>query len=502
MKPRLRSPALSACLTLACLAGCAGTPVTKQGVPRGSSSAPVVLHLASADREDPEQAFFVDAVAGRSQHRLRFAVDTERYSSADPRNEARLPGDLLSGQADFAFMPARDWAAAGLPAFQAIQAPFLVTTTAAAVDLTTSPIAAQVLDDLRSSGLVGLSLIPGQARRLLSTQPLLDAHDLEHLRVKINDNPQTAALMTALGAVPVQGLKALEAKTELQSGGVGAVESSPTYIANNSYNAQAPFLTSYGLFPKMEIIVATGTAWDRLSEEDQKAIRSAAADTLTHAITNVPRVESDELSLLCTNGVVIVRPAQDQLDALAALAGPAAPASAAARTLMQRIASTLPGSGPQIDATPPPSTCRVATTGAQAKALRDGPVAQTPAQPGTGTIPPGVYQTTITVADFRAAGATGVDFSADVTFTYEFKADGTWHETQKPDYPDQGPLSGRYTITGDRVTFTFDPSPTGAPSPETVSWSYFNGQLTFKLVSAQDPGARILYETHPWRKIG
>lgn len=71
-----------------------------------------------------------------------------------------------------------------------------------------------------------------------------------------------------------------------------------------------------------------------------------------------------------------------------------------------------------------------------------------------------------------------------------------------PDYRDQGPVAGRYVVKGDEVTFDFNNCPTGCGAPETVRWSYFDGQLTFAIVDVADTGSRVIYTAHPWRKTG
>ena len=54
-------------------------------------------------------------------------------------------------------------------------------------------------------------------------------------------------------------------------------------------------------------------------------------------------------------------------------------------------------------------------------------------------------------------------------------------------------------MKGDEVTFN---SPTLDDNPEIVRWSYYDGQLTFRIVSVGDPEGRIIYTVHPWRKVG
>src|SRR5262249_7202753 len=157
--------------------------------------------------------------------------------------------------------------------------------------------------------------------------------------------------------------------------------------------------------------------------------------------------------------VVLDRPTAAQLGALARDTATAGPASAAAAAVVRQIRA-LPGTGVQPDATGLPGACRVAGDAATATAIHQ---VLTPAvaPQGGGKIPPGTYVTTDTVADWQAGGQYGSDWEKDTTFTTHLHADGTWRGTQSPDYPDQGPIGGRYVTKGDEVTFFFNDCPTG-----------------------------------------
>jgi TRAP-type C4-dicarboxylate transport system substrate-binding protein len=145
----------------------------------------------------------------------------------------------------------------------------------------------------------GLALIPLESRRLVSRQPILSLSDLKGSRIRINDSAQSAKLVSAWSAIPVQGYLAAKTKQELAAGRLDAVESSPAYIVPNAYFSSAPYLTSFGLFPKFEALVANQQAWARLSDADQAALESAAAQTVTHAVTQTPQQEAKALSQLC-----------------------------------------------------------------------------------------------------------------------------------------------------------------------------------------------------------
>jgi C4-dicarboxylate-binding protein DctP len=476
------------------LAACQGAAsLDKAGAARQSVT---VIRLQMPDDDEGYGTYFAEAVAKRSHGTVKVVVDVDSYPSATPANEARLVAALRAGRIGFSFQPARDWAATGLPGFEALDAPFLVTTVRASDLLATSAVAAALLRELSSYGLVGLGLVPSEPRQILSTRPLLAPAAYRGIRVRITDNPQTAALMKAVGSRPVQGLSASPVGGLLRSGSLTGVELGPAYILSNSYNAEAPYLTSYAFIPKFETLVATRRAWLALTAAQRAAVRQAIADTLRLALATLAGNESNELAELCSYGVILDEPAPAQLAALAREAGTVS-VSAAASVMMRMIQADVSGAGPQLSPVPIPGPCRAAQTVAEAISLHGLSVPAGSDMQGA-TIPPGNYVTTDTVADFEAGNVYGSDWNLPITWTYHLHADGKLEQTQIPDYPDQGPIYGRWVVHGDEVTFIWNKA--SGLTPETVRWSYFRGQLTFSVISVQDPGGKVMYSAHPWHR--
>jgi hypothetical protein len=297
----------------------------------------------------------------------------------------------------------------------------------------------------------------------------------------------------------VQGQSASQVRGLLRSRAITGVETSPTYIVSNSYNAEAPYLTSYAAFPKFETIVATRPAWRALTTAQRATIQHAAADTLTHA-RQVPARESQELARLCASGLVVDEPTPAQLATLSGKASRSTPASAQVTAMVRTIRTAIPGTGPQPSPILPPPDCHIARTAGQAISLHGLSVPGGSGHAQGVRIPPGTYVTTDTVADFRAGGQIGSDFDTAITYTTRLYHDGKVTEAQKPDYPDQPFLRGHYIIKGDEVTFVWDAY--SGLTPEMVRWSYFGGQLTFTIVQVQDTAGRVMYIAHPWRKVG
>ena len=489
---------LAAVLVIASLglAACAGQPsVGKSGA---VSREVTVIRLQMPDEGDPDGLYFAQDVALRSHGSLKVVVDSSSYPSALPANEMKLAAALRTGQVGFSYQPARDWAMAGVPGFQALDAPFLVTTAQASEALAASPVAGALLRQLSPLGLVGIGLIPAEPRQFLSTTPLIAPSAFSGISLRINDDPQTAELVRAIGARPVQGVSSAQVPDLLAHGRIAGVETSPTYILGDSYNYEASYLTSWAMFPKFETIVASRSAWQALTPAQQTAIRQAAADTVAHA-RQMPAREQQELAGLCGGGLVVDTPAPGQLAVLARESAGTVPAGSQVAAMIQLIRADVPGTGPQPSAIALPPQCRTASTPAQAIALHDLSVPSGAGHQGT-TIPPGTYVTVDTPADFAAGGQYGPDWTKTITWTWHLYPNGTVYQTQQPDYPDQGPATGRYVVKGDEVTFYLSQA-TGWSGVETVRWSYYDGQLTFAIVNVQDLGSRVIYTAHPWRKV-
>ena len=230
---------------------------------------------------------------------------------------------------------------------------------------------------------------------------------------------------------------------------MAGVETSPAYIVENDYQTTAPYLTSYGIISKFETLVASKRAWAALPSADQAAIRHAVADTRRHSGQLATR-EALELTRLCQQGVVLDQPTVAQLGTLARAAATAAPANAAAAA-MERQIKALPGTGGAAGRDRGASRLPGRGRCCDRDGDSPGPDAAT-AHQGGGKIPPGTYVVTDTVADFQAGGQYGDDWEKDVTFTWHLHTDGTFYQSQVPDYPDQGPTSGHYVVKGDEVT--------------------------------------------------
>jgi hypothetical protein len=118
------------------------------------------------------------------------------------------------------------------------------------------------------------------------------------------------------------------------------------------------------------------------------------------------------------------------------------------------------------------------------------------------TFPKGVFRTKITDADLRKGHATEDLAENHGTFTLTLTP-GRWKLVQKAPNGIQNPvIRGTDVVKGKTVDFktTF---PTEFAGIHAVArWGFDGKYLRFKVTKAPYPEQYVLYDAHPWRKVG
>ena len=155
-----------------------GAPVT---------SGPQNLNLESPDPEDPEVTYLASQIQKRS-HGALFVSTREDYATDKPKDEVALARAIRSGQRDFAIVATRAWPAAGVPAFAALQAPFVIGSARAAGVALAGPAGGALNAAMRDAGVVPLALIPAELRRVLANRALTTHSSYRGAHLRIYDN--------------------------------------------------------------------------------------------------------------------------------------------------------------------------------------------------------------------------------------------------------------------------------------------------------------------------
>ena len=441
------------------------------------------LTLQMPDAGDPLGERFAELVNERSDGGVRIRIDeSPRYEGRDPRAERRLAQALKAGREDIGYLPARARAADGVPAFRALLAPFAVTTYPAVQALATGPIARDALQALPDS-VVGLALVPAQLRRVLANRPL-------------RPPPRTARCACAWSKRAVgERLRGARGRTRagpLRRRGRPGAPGGPARrrrdvaeaVLDNSYGVQGAGSDGLRGVPEVQSIVLSARAWAKLSEEQRSILRAAARDVVA-AAKAIPAEEVSELAQLCRSGVHVVTPTTAQLQALV---DAAAPASAGLDAKVMAALRALPGSGPHVQATRLPKDCVTPPAPRKAAPRGDG-------------IPGGRVRHPRHEQDFRRGDVTNPTLMEDITFRTRLRA-GRWSQTLDPTCPSRDRSAGPTRSTATRLRSSCSRPKSEVTAPETVRWSYFNGQLRFENVEVADFASRVLYTAHPWRKVG
>jgi TRAP-type C4-dicarboxylate transport system substrate-binding protein len=478
MTARRTAAAAAVALAVAFLAGgCAGgSSRTKAGV---GGSRQLTLRMQAPDNNDEDAEYFASQVKARTHGRIRIVLDGDTYASADPDNELRLVRDLRRGKVAIAYVPARAWVRDGLTGFQALQAPFLVTDYALLRKITTGPIGKIMLGSLDRAGLLGLGLVPKELRRPLGRRPLISPQSFRGARIRVITSPTSAHALRALGAVPLTNFTSQGAMHALARHRLDGVESDAHAITQNDYVHVAPYLPSnLPLFAKAETIVIRRAAFDALAPADRKAILAAATATVAHA--NPAALERAEVASLCGQGLRLVRVGAADIAALRRAARPAYAALERDPTTRREIVAIE----------------RLAAAGPGAVPLQPCPRTKPLVASGASRFPQGMYEETVTKADFARQHVTPSsvgDFPMPWRITMR---KGRWHTNERM------PTGGRYVVDGDEITFLYDDPPENRGRRETVRWTYYRGGLTFRVVDVADGGSVAIYVSHPWRRIG
>jgi TRAP-type C4-dicarboxylate transport system substrate-binding protein len=450
----------------------------------GGSSAPVELRLAAAygtDQPDaPAVRYFASRVSELSNGSLhvRVVFDAARHRVADP--EARVARLVHNGEFDLGWIGARAWDELGVTSFQALQAPFLVTSYALLDRIATGPLAPRMLAGLERHGFVGLALVPDRLRHPMGVRrPLISPADFAGARVRVIPSRATDALMRALGATPVH-VSNTDVGTAMSNGEIDGTEAS---LAGSW--AGGSFLTgNVTFFGKAQTLFAGRRAYERLSGEERTVIQKAAQQTVAHVAANPPS-EDTLVRRFCDQRHVVTATPEDR----AALLRAAQPAYAELEQAPQTKAfitaiRDLKTKTPVAPMAPLPRNC-----------ARDTP------RDRAGRISPstlnGTYRWLITKAGVLAVG--GYPNESDIGKVSQMTLrDGKWLLGQAGSESGSRE-SGTYEVTGNRMVF--DWPATGSTLTFTFT-RHANGNLDLKPVLPMDRGDRGVWAGGQWRRAG
>jgi TRAP-type C4-dicarboxylate transport system substrate-binding protein len=444
-----------------------------------------VLTLADSNNSDqpdtPNLAHFAAEVARRSHGSLKVKIVFQAAGSETPQVERQTIRLVQSGRYDLGWIGSRAWDLVGVKSLRALQAPFLIGSKRLLDRVVTSLMASEMLAPLDGQGVVGLALVPDYLRHPVGmTRPLAAPDDFAGARIRIQPSRVSAELMRALRAVPVG----------ISNSAIGYAIGARTVDGQevSMFNSPTPaFLTgNVVLFPKALTLFVRKRVYDRLSDDQRRALQAAAAETVRYAVAhNATEAWKARHGGYCSGGrrIVLATPV-----ARAALAREARPVygwlerDPQTKRLIERIRALARATPPDPPLALPPACTRPARL-AQAAGRARSPAFLN-----------GTYRWVITLADARKHDPTaphpGDTFPMISTAVLR---NGTW-AFAGPDHD-----GGTFTVHGTRLRFVW-------PRVSSVLVFSFtrdpNGTIRLKPVLPMDAGDQFVWASKPWQRVG
>jgi TRAP-type transport system periplasmic protein len=234
-----------------------------------------------------------------------------------PASEIQLLADVRSGAVPMATISTAVWDTADITAFQALQAPFLITNYDLEREVLTGDIGRQMASQAseQAGDLVVLTIHEGGLRKPLTKRPATSPADFEGLKIRSVQSEVLAAGLRALGAEPTP-IPLPEVFQALQNGTVDGMEANLGLIAGEKFYEVAKNVTgNVNFWPFPTALVINRGVWDSLSEE-QRTQMQAAADTLPAASLDIVSARSTLPQDLVNCGVRFVSASPSDLEAL------------------------------------------------------------------------------------------------------------------------------------------------------------------------------------------
>ena len=288
---------LTAALALAALAGaCSLGGSDRVGGERAGE--PRVLTMLTPFTSPEELTGFADEVARLSNGALRIRIVPAGHASR-PDFEAATIRDLLRGRADLAMAASRAWDAFGARRMRALHAPLLIDNYSLQERVLESNVVDEMLAELRPLGLVGVGILPSAIRHPIGLRHRLAApDDFSGLSIGVHRSRVADAVMRTLGARPVP------LPPEVPSvDGLDGVE----HIVGGIYSDRldidgSHLMTNVNLWPRPLVLVAGARSHSRLTPEQRRILRAAAANVVPKALESVRNAEAEASGNICRRG--------------------------------------------------------------------------------------------------------------------------------------------------------------------------------------------------------
>jgi TRAP-type C4-dicarboxylate transport system substrate-binding protein len=236
-----------------------------------------------------------------------------------PQSEIQLLDDVRSGVVPMATISSAIFDTAGITAFQALQAPFLITNYQLAEAVEGGEIGQSMLADAneQAGDIVALAIHEGGLRKPFgASKKLVSVESYQGTTIRAPQSQVLAAGFQALGA-NVEPLPLPDVTQALQNGTVDGVEANLPLIYTQKWYEVGKYVTgNVNFWPFPTILVINKEVYDGLSAEQQQALTDAAGQITAASIAIFTTPGSTVAQDLVNCGIEYVSSTPAQLQAL------------------------------------------------------------------------------------------------------------------------------------------------------------------------------------------
>ncbi|MCW5256859.1 TRAP transporter substrate-binding protein [Verminephrobacter aporrectodeae subsp. tuberculatae] len=164
----------------------------------------------------------------------------------------------------------------------------------------------EILKDCEAQGFIALAFYDSGSRSIYSVKkPLQSLADVKGMKIRVQQSDLWVSLIEAMGANATP-MPYGEVYTALKTGLVDAAENNyPSYESSRHYEVARYYAkTEHSMAP--EILLFSKRVWDRLSAQDQQAIRQAAKESVPYMRKLWDEREEKSLAAVKAGGAQIV----------------------------------------------------------------------------------------------------------------------------------------------------------------------------------------------------
>jgi tripartite ATP-independent transporter DctP family solute receptor len=167
----------------------------------------------------------------------------------------------------------------------------------------------KILAAFEKAGFVGLVMYESGARSMYAKKPIKNLADFKGLKVRVQPSDLWIGTISALGASATP-VPYAEVYTGLKTGLIDAAENNyPSYETAKHYES-APVYSETMHVMAPEIVVFSKKVWDKLSQEEQAAIRKAAKDSVPYYVKLWEAKEKESKAAVIKGGAKIIPAAE------------------------------------------------------------------------------------------------------------------------------------------------------------------------------------------------